>query len=152
MLLETKTEPFNSADYLFEFKWDGFRNLIFIDKKKVYIQSRNLKNLTPYFPELSNLHRLVNRKQAVLDGEICFFNEKGQSDFSILQKRLKSKNKKVASQYPVVFITWDILQADSEKTFLLPLKQRKEILEKSFIEPLNSPYLQQSPYILANGK
>jgi len=39
--------------WLFEPKWDGFRALIFRDGDEVYIQSRDLKPLDRYFPELA---------------------------------------------------------------------------------------------------
>ncbi len=39
--------------WLFEPKWDGFRALVFRDGDEVYIQSRDLKPLDRYFPELA---------------------------------------------------------------------------------------------------
>ena len=38
--------------FLFEPKWDGFRALVFRTDRDVYIQSRDLKPLDRYFPEL----------------------------------------------------------------------------------------------------
>ena len=38
--------------WLFEPKWDGFRALVFKSGDEVYIQSRDLKPLDRYFPEL----------------------------------------------------------------------------------------------------
>ena len=40
--------------WLFEPKWDGFRALVFRDGDEVYIQSRDLKPLDRYFPELAD--------------------------------------------------------------------------------------------------
>jgi len=37
---------------LFEPKWDGFRAIVFRGESEVYIQSRDLKPLDRYFPEL----------------------------------------------------------------------------------------------------
>ena len=39
--------------WLFEPKWDGFRALVFRDGDELYIQSRDLKPLDRYFPELA---------------------------------------------------------------------------------------------------
>jgi ATP-dependent DNA ligase len=39
--------------WLFEPKWDGFRALVFRDGDAVYTQSRDLKPLDRYFPELA---------------------------------------------------------------------------------------------------
>ena len=38
--------------FLFEPKWDGFRAIVFRTKDDVYIQSRDLRPLDRYFPEL----------------------------------------------------------------------------------------------------
>ena len=39
--------------WLFEPKWDGFRAIVFRDRDHVYVQSRDLKPLDRYFPELA---------------------------------------------------------------------------------------------------
>ena len=39
--------------WLYEPKWDGFRALVFRDGDDVYTQSRDLKPLDRYFPELA---------------------------------------------------------------------------------------------------
>ncbi|MBA2557250.1 MAG: ATP-dependent DNA ligase, partial [Chloroflexi bacterium] len=38
--------------WLYEPKWDGFRAICFRDGDEVYLQSRDLKPLDRYFPEL----------------------------------------------------------------------------------------------------
>ena len=38
--------------WLYEPKWDGFRALVFFDGAAIYLQSRDLKPLGRYFPEL----------------------------------------------------------------------------------------------------
>src|SRR4026209_2903045 len=55
---------------LFEPKWDGFRSIVFRSEDNVYIQSRDLKPLDRYFPELhaALLERLP--PGSVIDGEI----------------------------------------------------------------------------------
>ena len=40
--------------WLFEPKWDGFRAIVFRDGDEVFIQSRDLKPLDRYFPELAD--------------------------------------------------------------------------------------------------
>ena len=41
-----------AGGFLFEPKWDGFRSIVFRSQDDVYIQSRDLKPLDRYFPEL----------------------------------------------------------------------------------------------------
>ncbi len=56
--------------WLFEPKWDGFRALVFRDGDEVYTQSRDLKPLDRYFPELADPLRAALPDRCVLDGEV----------------------------------------------------------------------------------
>ena len=56
--------------WLYEPKWDGFRALVFRDGDEVYIQSRDLKPLDRYFPELAEPLRAQLPERCVLDGEV----------------------------------------------------------------------------------
>ncbi len=150
LLKTTDNKPFNSKKYYFEFKWDGFRCLIFINDNDIYIQSRNKHNLTTSFSELKKITSLLNCEQTVLDGEICYFTSQKTTDFYILQKRLQNKNKKLSKKYPVTFITWDILNINHKNIYTKSLKIRKKILKKT-INQENS-LLQITPYIKTAGK
>ena len=55
MLLEEIKKPFDSAEYLYEIKFDGFRALIFIDTTNLIILSRNGLILNSIFPELEKI-------------------------------------------------------------------------------------------------
>ena len=61
----------------YEPKWDGFRALVFRDGAEVYIQSRDLKPLNRYFPELEEPLRTIGKPKDrfVLDGEIVIATE-----------------------------------------------------------------------------
>ena len=39
--------------WLFEPKWDGFRAIVFRDGDRLYLQSRDLRPLDRYFPDLA---------------------------------------------------------------------------------------------------
>ena len=52
MLAKLATVIPDGASYFYEPKWDGFRALVFRDGDEVFIQSRDLKPLNRYFPEL----------------------------------------------------------------------------------------------------
>ena len=52
MLAKLATELPAGEAWLFEPKWDGFRAMVFRDGERLYIQSRDLKPLDRYFPEL----------------------------------------------------------------------------------------------------
>lgn len=149
MLLHSKQEPFDSQDYLFELKWDGYRAITFIDNQKVYIQSRNGKNLTPYFPELQAIFNSLNCRSAVLDGEICFLTKVGKPIFEQLQRRIGKKVKPNISK-PVTLIVWDILALNNEDIYNKPLLERKKILEKVVYK--SNDRIKISTYLLKEGK
>ena len=49
-------------EWLFEPKWDGFRALVFRDGDEWFLQSRELKPLNRYFPELAEPILTWNRE------------------------------------------------------------------------------------------
>src|ERR687895_542681 len=67
----------------YEPKWDGYRSIAFVDGDDVYLQSRNGRPLTRYFPELE-----FPAGRYVLDGEIVLFDERGKQDFDALGNRI----------------------------------------------------------------
>ena len=52
MLAKLATSLPEGEGWLYEPKWDGFRALVFRDGDELYLQSRDLKPLNRYFPEL----------------------------------------------------------------------------------------------------
>ena len=80
--------------FLFEPKWDGFRALVFRGAE-TYLQSRDLRPLNRYFPELEKaLHEMLP-KGCILDGEIVVARPHGL-DFDALQMRLHPAASRVA--------------------------------------------------------
>src|SRR6516162_9931834 len=102
--------------FLFEPKWDGFRAIVFRGGGDVFIQSRDLRPLDRYFPELHAV--LLERLPAgcVVDGEIVIATAHGL-DFDALQMRLHpaaSRVAKLASETPAAFVAFDLLAADGK--------------------------------------
>ena len=107
----------------FEPKWDGFRAIAFVDGDDVYIQSRNGRPLTRYFPELK-----FPAGRYVLDGEIVLFDEQGRQDFDALGQRIhpaESRINMLAEQTPTRFIAFDLLAEDDESLLELPQHERR---------------------------
>ena len=77
------------GEYLYEPKWDGFRALVFRGSAAddLFIQSRDLKPLDRYFPELHAVLLAQLPAECVLDGEIVITTPRGL-DFDALQMRL----------------------------------------------------------------
>ena len=120
------------GDFLFEPKWDGFRAIVFRGASDVYIQSRDLRPLDRYFPELHQalLERLP--PGCVIDGEIVITTPQGL-DFDALQLRLHpaaSRVAKLAQETPASFVGFDLLAANGRSLMEAPQSKRREQLER----------------------
>jgi ATP-dependent DNA ligase len=95
MLAKAVDELPESGPYLYEPKWDGFRAIVFRRGTSLFIQSRDLRPLDRYFPELHDA--LLTRLPAdcVVDGEIVIATSHGL-DFDALQMRLHPAASRVA--------------------------------------------------------
>ncbi len=121
-----------SGDFLFEPKWDGFRAIVFRTQSDVFIQSRDLRPLDRYFPELHDalLERLP--EGSVIDGEIVITTPQGL-DFDALQLRLHpaaSRVAKLAKETPASFVAFDLLAADGNNLMDLTQSERRKRLER----------------------
>ena len=74
MLATLVDGPFNSREWLYEVKWDGFRALAFVEQGNVRLLSRNQNDLTAAYPELSVIPGCVRAKTAVLDQSTTTLN------------------------------------------------------------------------------
>jgi len=124
----------DDGTFLFEPKWDGFRAIVFRGAADVYIQSRDLKPLDRYFPELHDalLERLP--KGSVIDGEIVIATARGL-DFDALQMRLHpaaSRVAKLAKETPSSFVAFDLLASGGRDRMPAPQSERRALLEKLF--------------------
>ena len=121
------------GDFLFEPKWDGFRAIVFRAGTELYIQSRDLKPLDRYFPELHDalLARLPDH--CVVDGEIVIATPEGLA-FDALQMRLHpaaSRVSKLANEIPSSFVVFDALALDDRDLCALPQRERRALLERA---------------------
>lgn len=119
------------GDLLYEPKWDGFRALVFRSADDVYIQSRDLRPLDRYFPELHEALITGLPGPCVLDGEIVIVTDHGL-DFDALQMRLHpaaSRVAKLAVATPASFVAFDVLAVGDEDLRSRPQVERRERLE-----------------------
>jgi ATP-dependent DNA ligase len=119
--------------WLFEPKWDGFRALVFRDGPKLYLQSRELKPLNRYFPELEAplLEQLPER--CVADGELVIAGEEGL-DFEALLLRIHpaaSRVKLLARESPASIVLFDLLALSDRDLRAAPLAERRALLERA---------------------
>ena len=117
--------------WLFEPKWDGFRAIVFRDGDEVLIQSRDLKPLDRYFPELAAPIRASLPERCVVDGEVVIATS-GSLAFESLLLRIHpaaSRVKMLAAETPASFVAWDLLALGDEDLRNVPQAERRERLE-----------------------
>src|SRR5262245_17615687 len=120
-----------SAGFLFEPKWDGFRAIVFRGTGEVFIQSRDLRPLDRYFPELHDVFLGTLPDGCVLDGEIGIATPHGL-DFDALQLRLHpaaSRVAKLAKETPAAFVGFDLLAVESRDLRGSTQRERRALLE-----------------------
>jgi ATP-dependent DNA ligase len=119
--------------WLFEPKWDGFRALVFRDGDEVYTQSRDLKPLDRYFPELADPLRERLPDRCVLDGEVVIAQD-GALAFESLLLRIHpaaSRVKMLAEETPASFVAWDLLALGDDDLREVPQGERRSRLEEA---------------------
>jgi ATP-dependent DNA ligase len=131
MLSKVAEEIPRASGFLFEPKWDGFRALVFRGGQDVYIQSRDLKPLDRYFPEVHDGLVRALPDGCVVDGEIVIATPHGL-DFDRLQMRLHpaaSRVAKLAKETPASFVAFDLLAARGRDIRSEPFETRRGQLE-----------------------
>lgn len=133
MLATSIEEPFDGPDWIFEIKWDGYRAVAFIDHGNVRLVSRNQNELTHRYPELKDLPKFVNGKNAILDGEVVALDDQGRPSFSLMQQRSGfrpgGKRGPVNAAVSVLYYAFDLLYLDGYDWRKVPLEARKEKLK-----------------------
>jgi ATP-dependent DNA ligase len=132
-MLAKLAETLPIGPFLYEPKWDGFRAIVFRGGSELFIQSRDLRPLDRYFPELREalLDKLPDG--SVIDGEIVIATSHGL-DFEALQFRLHpaaSRAAKLAKATPASFIAFDALALDGRDLRAIPQGERRALLEQA---------------------
>jgi ATP-dependent DNA ligase len=120
--------------WLFEPKWDGFRAIVFRDGDEVLIQSRDLKPLDRYFPELAAPLRASLPERCVVDGEVVISKD-GELQFEALLQRIHpaaSRVKMLAEESPASFVGWDLLALGDHDLRATAQAERRALLETAF--------------------
>lgn len=119
----TDLPAFDSSDWIFEIKWDGYRAIAEINKAAVQLYSRNGLTFDKAYPKVFEALKAI-KKNVIIDGEIVVFDENGKPSFQKLQ------NYKSNDKYIIQYYAFDILAMDGKALTGFPLIERKELLRK----------------------
>jgi ATP-dependent DNA ligase len=136
-MLAKKVDALPQGEWLYEPKWDGFRAIVLRDGDRWLLQSRDLKPLNRYFPELEAPILGALPPRCAVDGEIVIARE-GRLDFEALQLRIhpaKSRVDMLAGELPASLVIWDLLCVGDRSLLEAPFAERRAELEKAIGAP-----------------
>jgi bifunctional non-homologous end joining protein LigD len=137
-------DSFDSPDWIFETKLDGYRAIAVVDSDgKARIWSRNILPLEPKFPTVLDSVNKLNLRSTILDGEIVALDAEGIPRFQLLQQWQKRPTA------PVVYFLFDLLWSDGRDITGKTVVQRRERLQE-VIAPVSG--IQVGGYIENRGK
>lgn len=133
MLAKAANRIPDGEGWLYEPKWDGFRAVIFRDGDQLLIQSRDLKPLGRYFPELEPVLLANLPARCVVDGEVAIATG-DHLDFEAMLLRIhpaKSRIALLAREHPASFVAWDLLALGDDDLRARPQHERRALLEEA---------------------
>src|SRR5690242_8360165 len=122
-------DRFSDPGWIFERKLDGERCLAFRSGRGVRLMTRNQKEDTSTYPEITEALAAQRHGDFIIDGEIVAFDG-GQTRFARLQQRLgvRHPGPDLLAGVPVCYYIFDLLWADGRDARPRPLRERKQIL------------------------
>lgn len=133
-------------NWIYEPKWDGFRALVFRAGDELLIQSRELKSLNRYFPELIRPLKEQLPNRCVLDGEIAIAIREAL-DFDALQLRIHpaaSRVKLLSQKTPASVVFFDLLAEGSHDWRGRSFSERRTRLE-AILQEQRRLYISRRP-------
>ena len=153
MLAETADEPFASAEWLFELKYDGYRMIAARRPDGTpELRYRSGLDATAWFPDVARSVRALPFEGIVLDAEVVVLDEQGRPDFHRLQKRGRLRNRaeieRATVELPATLFVFDLLGFEDFDLRALPLLERKALLRQ--VLPASGP-LRFSDHVEGRG-
>ncbi len=110
-------------EWLHEIKFDGYRMICRADGSDVSFETRNHLDWTAKLPEVAAVVGKLGLRQTILDGEVVVFDDKGITEFQLLQNAFREK-----SRQSLIYVVFDLLVLDGKDLRSLPLEERKNRL------------------------
>ena len=144
MLAKQSKQIMDNKDWLYEMKYDGYRVISKVKSGKTELFSRNGNSFSENFSDVTDELNSIN-ENVILDGEVVIENNKGISDFQLLQNYQTTK-KGILKYY-----VFDIIYLNGHLVTDFPLLKRKELLT-AFFENYNFKNIYNAEYQIGEGK
>jgi DNA ligase 1 len=120
-------------EFAAEYKLDGERVQIHIQKDKIILYSRSLENISNYYPDiLEKIGKSIQAHEVILEAEAVAVNE-NSGEFlpfqELMHRRRKYKIAKAVQEYPITVNLFDVLFADGKNCLDMSYKDRRHLLE-----------------------
>ncbi|HWC15778.1 MAG TPA: DNA polymerase ligase N-terminal domain-containing protein, partial [Terriglobales bacterium] len=156
MLATPIEDAFDSLEWIFEIKWDGYRSIVFFsngDKRSFRMVSRNQNEQTHDFPELHVITNRLKCQSCIVDGEIVALDENGRASFSLMQQRsglsLEGKRRSPDSSVFILYYAFDLIYLNGYSLMKVDLEERKRLL-RQVIQP--NEVVKVSEHFVGNGR
>ena len=123
MLAKLHDEAFDSPDWIYEIKWDGYRAVAEIKGREVKLYSRNGLSFEASYPVVFEELKKI-KTQVILDGEIVALDKDGKPGFQLLQHYGEDNS------IPLCYYVFDCLSVGGKSIESKPLLERKKILQE----------------------
>ena len=144
MMAESTKAAFDSPDWIFEIKLDGYRAITVFDSGgQPHLWSRNGLPLESKFPAIGKAVSKLKLRSTILDGEVVAVDENGIPRFQLLQRFQKQPTA------PTLYYVFDILQHNGEDLMGKTIMDRRSVLEQ-VLKPVAG--IQLGTYVEAEGK
>lgn len=144
MLATLHRRAFSGKDWLFEWKFDGFRCLVEKERDRVELVSRQGKSLNRSFPEVVAAVAALPGN-FVWDSELAIGGGRGQEAFDLLQQRAKTISPKsvpaAVRRCPARIFVFDMLSSEGVDLRRKSLVERKEMLRDAFDDTATLVYV-----------
>ncbi|MEU0498020.1 non-homologous end-joining DNA ligase [Mycobacterium sp. NPDC006124] len=136
-MLATLGPPPSGDRWAVEWKFDGQRASLIVDRGAVVTFSRNGADVSLTFPEMASVGEAVGGRSVVLDGEIVALDAQGRPSFTRLQRRWPQQRRPkpdLLRSVPVKLMAFDVISIDGRDLTDEPYVKRREILESIVVE------------------
>jgi len=116
-----------------EYKLDGERVQVHMQRDKIILYSRSLENITNYYPDIvEKTGKSLHAHEVILEAEAVAINE-DTGEFlpfqELMHRRRKYKIAKAVQEYPITINFFDVMLLDGKSCLDIPYKERRRLLE-----------------------
>jgi bifunctional non-homologous end joining protein LigD len=120
---QSDTAP-KSRGWIHEIKYDGYRTIVFFDRGKVRLITRNGIDWTQRYGHLAKAFEKLDCTNAILDGEVVVQDPRGMTSIDLIEQAFSE-----GATHSFTYFAFDLCYLDGYDLTAVPLFARKQALE-----------------------